>query len=140
MGREGEEGRVGDGQGGGGGEGGGWAGRGRRRGRGGGGRGAVQGQVLPPLKLQQLNPPNNAIQNILPDRDIIGRQVYCMTAARLSSLSLADFFARKDLADFLLEALLDFFANGFAHSVCNNLAYLNITNLLMYSILYFYII
>jgi hypothetical protein len=31
-----------------------------------------------------------------------------LTAARLSSVSLADFFARKDLADFLLEALLDF--------------------------------
>jgi hypothetical protein len=40
------------------------------------------------------------------------------TAARLSSVNLADFFARKDLADFLLEALLDFLANGFAHSVC----------------------
>ncbi len=38
----------------------GWAGRGR------GGSCAVQGQVLPLLKLQQLNPPNNAIQNILP--------------------------------------------------------------------------
>jgi hypothetical protein len=115
-------------------------GEGGRGGQGAGGGGVVQGQVLPPLKLQQLNPPNNAIQNILPDRDIIGRQVYCMTAARLSSVSLADFFAKKDLADFLLEGLLDFPANGFAHSVCNILSYLNITNLPMYSILYFYII
>jgi hypothetical protein len=50
-------------------------------------------------------------------------------AARQSYVSLADFFAIKDLADFLLEALLDFFANDFAHSVCHILSYLNITNL-----------
>ncbi len=35
------------------------------------------------------------------------------TAARLSSVSVADFFARKDLADFLLEALLDFSCRWF---------------------------
>ncbi len=52
-----------------------------------------------------------------------------LTAARLSSVSLADFVARKDLADFLLEALLDFLAVGFAYSVCNILPYLYITNL-----------
>ncbi len=51
------------------------------------------------------------------------------TASRLSSVNLADFLARKDLADFLLEALLDFLADGFAHSVCNISSYLNITNL-----------
>ncbi len=51
------------------------------------------------------------------------------TAARLSSVSLAAFFVRQDLADCLLEALLDFLANGFAHSMCNILSYLNITNL-----------
>ncbi len=49
--------------------------------------------------------------------------------ARLSSVSLADFFARKDLADFLLEALLDFLAIDLAHSVFNILSYLNIKNL-----------
>ncbi len=42
---------------------------------------------------------------------------------------MADFFARKDLADFFLEALLDFFAVGFAYSVSNILSYLNITHL-----------
>jgi hypothetical protein len=43
---------------------------------------------------------------------------------------LADFLARKDfLADFLLEALLDFLAVGFAFSVCNIFSYPNITNL-----------
>jgi hypothetical protein len=52
------------------------------------------------------------------------------TATRLSFASLAGFFARRDLADFLLDVLLDFLANGFAHSVCNILSYLNITNLL----------
>jgi hypothetical protein len=41
------------------------------------------------------------------------------TAARLSSGSLADFLTRKDLADFLLEALLDFLAVGFAYDVHN---------------------
>ncbi len=46
------------------------------------------------------------------------------TASRLSSVDLADFLARKDLADFLLEALLDFLAYGFAHSVCNIFSYL----------------
>ena len=46
------------------------------------------------------------------------------TAARLSSGSLADFLARKDLADFLLEALLEFLANSFTHSVCNIFSYL----------------
>jgi hypothetical protein len=51
------------------------------------------------------------------------------TAARLSSVSLADFFARQDFADFLIEALLDFLAVGFVHSVCNILSYLNVTNL-----------
>ncbi len=51
------------------------------------------------------------------------------TAARLSSGSLADFLARKDLADFLLEALLDFLAVGFSYTVCNILSYHNITNL-----------
>ncbi len=51
------------------------------------------------------------------------------TAARLSSGSLADFLARKYLADFLLEALLDFLAVGFAYTVCNILSYHNITNL-----------
>jgi hypothetical protein len=44
------------------------------------------------------------------------------TAARLSSGSLADFLGRKDLADFLLEALLDFLAVGFAYSVYNILS------------------
>ena len=52
-----------------------------------------------------------------------------MTAARLSSVSLADFVARKDLADFLLDTLLDFLAVGFAYSVGNILSCLNITNL-----------
>jgi hypothetical protein len=36
---------------------------------------------------------------------------------------LADFLARKDLADILLEALLDFLAVGFAYSVYNILSY-----------------
>ncbi len=45
-------------------------------------------------------------------------------AARLRSGSLADFLTRKDLADFLLEALLDFLAVGFASSVYNILSYL----------------
>ncbi len=48
------------------------------------------------------------------------------TAARLSSGSLADFLTRKDLADFLLEALLDFLAVRFAYAVYNILSYLNI--------------
>jgi hypothetical protein len=39
---------------------------------------------------------------------------------------LADFLARKDLADFLHEVLLDFLAYGFAHSVTNILSFLNI--------------
>ncbi len=52
------------------------------------------------------------------------------TAARLSSGSLADFLARKDLADFLLEAFARFSRRwGFACSVNNILSYLNITNL-----------
>ncbi len=46
------------------------------------------------------------------------------TDARLSSVSLADFFAREDLADFILEVLLDFLGVGFTHSVCNILSYL----------------
>ena len=41
------------------------------------------------------------------------------TASRLSSVNLADFLARIDLADFLLEALLEFLANDFAYSLCN---------------------
>jgi hypothetical protein len=49
-----------------------------------------------------------------------------------SFVNLADFFARKGLADFLFEALLDFLANGFTHSVCNILSYFNITNLPMF--------
>jgi hypothetical protein len=44
------------------------------------------------------------------------------TAARLSSVSLADFFARKDLADFLLEALLDFLAVGSSFYRINKLS------------------
>jgi hypothetical protein len=51
------------------------------------------------------------------------------TVDRLSSVSLADLFARKDLADFLLEALLDFLAIVFEHFMCNILSYLNIKNL-----------
>jgi hypothetical protein len=51
------------------------------------------------------------------------------TTSCASSANLADFFARKDLPDYLLEALPDFLSNGFAHSVCNILSYLNITNL-----------
>jgi hypothetical protein len=39
------------------------------------------------------------------------------TASRLSPVDLADFLARKDLADFLHEVLLDFLAYSFAHSV-----------------------
>jgi hypothetical protein len=50
------------------------------------------------------------------------------TAARLSSDSLADFLAKKELADFLFEALLDFLAVGFTYSVCNILLYFYITN------------
>jgi hypothetical protein len=37
-------------------------------------------------------------------------RIFCVLA-RLSSVRFADFFARKDLGDFLLEALLDFLAN-----------------------------
>jgi hypothetical protein len=51
------------------------------------------------------------------------------TVSRLSLVYLADFLARKDLADFLHEGLLDFLAYGFAHFVNNILSYLNITNL-----------
>jgi hypothetical protein len=50
-------------------------------------------------------------------------------ASRLSPVDLADFLARKDLADFLHEVLLDFLAYSFAHSVNNILSYLNRTNL-----------
>ena len=39
------------------------------------------------------------------------------TASRLSSVNLADFLARRDLADFLHEVLLDFLVYSFAHSV-----------------------
>jgi hypothetical protein len=39
------------------------------------------------------------------------------TASRLSPVDLADFLARKDLAYFLHEVLLDFLAYSFAHSV-----------------------
>jgi hypothetical protein len=46
------------------------------------------------------------------------------TAARMTSGSLADFLARKELADFLSEALLDFLAVGLTYSVCNILSYL----------------
>jgi hypothetical protein len=46
------------------------------------------------------------------------------TAARLSSGSLAGFLARKELADFLFEALLDFLTVGFTYSVRNILSYL----------------
>ncbi len=42
---------------------------------------------------------------------------------------MADFLARKDLADFYMKFLLDFLAYGFAHSVNNILSYLNIRNL-----------
>jgi hypothetical protein len=51
------------------------------------------------------------------------------TVSRLSLVYLADFLARKDLADFLHKVLLDFLAYGFAHSVNNILSYLNLTNL-----------
>ncbi len=54
------------------------------------------------------------------------------TVDRLSSVSLADLFARKDLADFVLEALLDFLAICFEHSMCNILSYLNISNLTIF--------
>jgi hypothetical protein len=45
-------------------------------------------------------------------------------ASRLSSVNLADFLARRDLADFLHEVLLDFLEYSFAHSVNNILSYL----------------
>ncbi len=51
------------------------------------------------------------------------------TASRLSPVDLAVFLARKDLADFVHEVLLDFLAYSFAHSVNNILSYLNKTNL-----------
>jgi hypothetical protein len=51
------------------------------------------------------------------------------TASRLNPVDLADFLARKDLADFLHEVLLDFLAYSFAHSVNNILSYLKKTNL-----------
>ncbi len=49
------------------------------------------------------------------------------TADRLSSGSLADFLARKDLADFFcFILLLDCLAVGFPYSVNNILSYLNL--------------
>ncbi len=49
------------------------------------------------------------------------------TAARLSYVNLADFFARKSLAGFLHEALLDFLAT--VSRILCVLSYLNITDL-----------
>jgi hypothetical protein len=56
-------------------------------------------------------------------RDCYRLHAYCCSG------SLADFLTRKDLADFLLEALLDFLAVSFAYAVCNILSYLNIKKL-----------
>jgi hypothetical protein len=56
------------------------------------------------------------------------------------TVSLANFWARKDLANFLLEAL-DFLVVGFAYSVNNMLSYLNITNLpILYYTIHMYVI
>ncbi len=66
---------------------------------------------------------NNYFSNLY-NQDTPQDAFFFHTTSCASSANLADFFARKDLADFLLEALLDFLANGFAHSVCNILSYL----------------
>jgi hypothetical protein len=76
----------------------------------------------PPDNIQHTNVPHSEkkeqekgkLKNIL--TPLFG-SVKALRPTRLSSVKLADYFARKDLADFLLEALLDFLAYGFAHSV-----------------------
>jgi hypothetical protein len=60
-----------------------------------------------------------SIEHFLPERLHTSRP----TASRLSSVNLADFLARKDLADFSHEVLLDFLVYGFVHSVNNILSY-----------------
>ncbi len=60
------------------------------------------------------------MEHFLPERLHTSRPI----ASRRSSVNLADFLFRKDLADFLHEVLLDFLAYGFAHSVNNILSYL----------------